>query len=87
MFLTEGHAAKYAALGLNILVAPCVSPWGYEHIQRWNPDAVDPNRSFKRDLPDECSSQEAANLVRLLLSCGVDKWACHVDLHEVGREY
>ena len=30
----------------NILVAPCVSPWGYERVQRWNANAVDPNRSF-----------------------------------------
>ena len=28
----------------NILVAPCVSPWGYETIQRWTTGAVDPNR-------------------------------------------
>ena len=30
----------------NIIVVPCVSPWGYETIQRWNAQAVDPNRSF-----------------------------------------
>ena len=24
----------------NILVAPCVSPWGYETVQRWNAAAV-----------------------------------------------
>ena len=33
----------------NILVAPCVSPWGYECIQRWTAKAVDPNRSFNPD--------------------------------------
>lgn len=82
LFLTGGHAAAYAAKGLNLLVAPCVSPWGYEHIQRWNPDAIDPNRSFKRDDPEGCGSQEAANLVRLLQSCDTAQWACHVDLHE-----
>ena len=82
LFLTAGHAVAYAAKGVNLLVVPCCSPWGYEHIQRWNPDAVDPNRSFKRDDPANCGSQEAANLVRLLQSCGVARWACHVDLHE-----
>ena len=83
LFLTGGHAAAFAAKGLNLLVVPCVSPWGYEHIQRWNPDAVDPNRSFQsRDDPSLCTSQEAANLVSLLQTCGVDRWACHVDLHE-----
>ena len=82
-FLTAGHAAAYEDKGLNLVVAPCVSPWGYEHIQRWNPAAVDPNRSFaSRHDAAECGSQEAANLVRLLNSCGVDQWACHVDLHE-----
>ena len=75
-------ALAYAAKGLNVVVAPCVSPWGYEHIQRWNPDAVDPNRSFKRGDAAACGSQEAAGLVRLLESCGVAQWACHVDLHE-----
>ena len=75
-------ALAYAARGLNVVVAPCVSPWGYEHIQRWNPDAVDPNRSFKRGDAAACGSQEAAGLVRLLESCGVAQWACHVDLHE-----
>ena len=70
LFLTGGHAAAYAAKGVNILVAPCVSPWGYEHIQRWNPEAGDPNRSFlSRDDAAACGSQEAANLARLLQSC------------------
>ena len=86
LFLTGGHAAAYAAKGVNILVAPCVSPWGYEHIQRWNPEAVDPNRSFlSRDDAAACGSQEAANLVRLLQSCDLGPggaWAAHVDLHE-----
>lgn len=38
-----GYAAK-----VNLVVAPCISPWGYERIQRWNAEAVDPNRSFRR---------------------------------------
>mgnify|MGYP000741713275 CR=1 FL=1 len=36
---------------VNLLVAPCVSPWAYERIQRWNFDALDPNRSFRADSP------------------------------------
>ena len=35
----------------NVLVVPCVSPWGYERIQRWNANAKDPNRAF---LPERC---------------------------------
>ena len=81
LFITSGAAESYSK-DFNILVAPCVSPWGYEHIQRWTPLAVDPNRSFKRDKPDECGSQEARAVVQLLQSCGVSKWCCHIDLHE-----
>ncbi|RCU49996.1 DUF2817 domain-containing protein [Corallincola holothuriorum] len=61
----------------NILVAPCVSPWGYETINRWNPDAVDPNRSFCADSP----SPEAAQLMAYVASLGVKIYA-HFDLHE-----
>lgn len=42
---------------VNVVVAPCVSPWGYEHIQRWNANADDPNRGFKKEVDrprDEC---------------------------------
>jgi hypothetical protein len=31
----------------NILVLPCVSPWGYETVQRWNYKAMDPVRKSK----------------------------------------
>ncbi len=46
----ETRAQNYCAW-FNIVVAPCVSPWGYETINRWNPIAVDPNRSFRGDSP------------------------------------
>ncbi len=62
---------------LNLLVAPCVSPWGYEVIHRWNPDAVDPNRSFVADGP----SPEANALMALVASFDVE-WLVHMDLHE-----
>ncbi|MBD1557171.1 M14 family metallocarboxypeptidase [Vibrio sp. S9_S30] len=61
----------------NIVVAPCVSPWGYETINRWNPNAVDPNRSFYDNSPAE----ESANLMSMVESLGVDIYA-HIDLHE-----
>jgi len=47
---------------VNLLVAPCVSPWAYERIQRWNFDAIDPNRSFREASP----AQESAALMRLV---------------------
>ena len=74
-FLRE-YAAEYRDR-FNLLVAPCVSPWGYEVINRWNPHCVDPNRSFIADSP----SQEAAALMRLVADTGVD-FIVHMDLHE-----
>ncbi|MEL7292582.1 MAG: M14 family metallocarboxypeptidase [Pseudomonadota bacterium] len=61
----------------NIVVAPCVSPWGYETINRWNPLALDPNRSFYTDSPAE----ESANLMALVASLD-GKILVHIDLHE-----
>ena len=62
---------------VNLVVAPCVSPWGYEVIHRWNPSALDPNRSFVEDSP----AQEAAALLRFVADLGVD-FLMHMDLHE-----
>lgn len=70
------RAADYADR-INLLVAPCVSPWGYEVINRWNPQAVDPNRSFVKDSP----SEEAAALMSLVASHDVE-FLVHMDLHE-----
>lgn len=72
----EQEAEKYAAQ-FNILVAPCVSPWGYEVINRWNPNAIDPNRSFITDSP----SEEAAQLMQLVAEQECD-FLVHMDLHE-----
>lgn len=62
---------------MNLLVAPCVSPWGYETVNRWNPNCVDPNRSFYADSP----SEEAAALLALVEKQGLD-FLVHMDLHE-----
>lgn len=76
----ETEALRYSE-HFNILVAPCISPWGYETINRWNPAAVDPNRSFKANSP----AQEAANIMayitKYVLSLGY-KLQAHIDLHE-----
>ncbi|WP_318479726.1 M14 family metallopeptidase [Photobacterium leiognathi] len=61
----------------NILVAPCVSPWGYETINRWNPNAVDPNRSFVPNSPAE----ESAALMQLVQDQKTS-FLAHIDLHE-----
>ncbi|MEJ1095115.1 MULTISPECIES: M14 family metallocarboxypeptidase [unclassified Pseudoxanthomonas] len=72
----EQRAADYAGKA-NLLVAPCVSPWAYERIHRWNPDAIDPNRSFREGSP----AQESAALIRLIAPVR-DKVVMHIDLHE-----
>lgn len=72
----DGHAAGYAGR-VNLLVAPCVSPWGYERVHRWNPDAIDPNRSFRDPSP----AQESAALMQLVAPLR-DRFLVHVDLHE-----
>jgi hypothetical protein len=61
----------------NIVSAPCVSPWGYESINRWNPAAIDPNRSFYANSP----SEEAAFLMAYLESNNF-QFVMHIDLHE-----
>ena len=72
----ERHAADYAGR-VNLLVAPCVSPWAYERIHRWNPAAVDPNRSFRADSP----APESAALMRLVAPLR-ECFLVHIDLHE-----
>ncbi|MCU0755038.1 MAG: M14 family metallocarboxypeptidase [Xanthomonadales bacterium] len=75
LFLRE-HAQAYAGR-VNLLVAPCVSPWAYAHIQRWNAHAVDPNRSFREPSP----AAEAAQLMALVAPLQ-GKIVLHIDLHE-----
>jgi hypothetical protein len=72
----EQHAASYEGK-VNLLIAPCVSPWAYERIHRWNAHAIDPNRSFREDSP----AQESAALLRLVAPLR-DRVRVHVDLHE-----
>ncbi len=72
----ERHAADYAGR-VNLIVAPCVSPWAYERVNRWNAGAVDPSRSFRDNRP----AQESAALMRLLAPLR-DRVGMHIDLHE-----
>ncbi len=70
------HARDYAGRA-NLLAVPCVSPWGYERIHRWNPDAIDPNRSFRADSPAGESAALWALAAPLRARC-----LMHIDLHE-----
>ncbi len=73
-------AQQYAAVfegQLNLLIAPCVSPWAYERIHRWNPHALDPNRNFVANSP--CGESKALwDLVQPLRG----QVLVHIDLHE-----
>lgn len=72
----EQHAAAYEGRA-NLVIAPCISPWAYERIHRWNPQAIDPNRSFREDSP----AGESAALLRLVAAFR-DQVLLHIDLHE-----
>ncbi len=72
----DREAMRYADR-VNLLVVPCVSPWAYERIHRWNAQAVDPNRSFREDSP----APESAALMRLVAPL-YGRFLLHVDLHE-----
>jgi hypothetical protein len=73
-FIRE-HFSHYSQ-SVNLLVLPCISPWGFETINRWNPLAVDPNRAFKA----QSESAEAAAVLALLKAYPTP--LVHVDLHE-----
>lgn len=74
LLFAEQHAEQYAEQ-FNFIIAPCVSPWGYEVINRWNPNAIDPNRSFYENSPAEESSALRALVNKLDI-------LVHFDLHE-----
>lgn len=89
LLFLQTKALEYSKT-FNIIVAPCVSPWGYEKIERWNHKAVDPNRSFNpkgevvegRSFNPEPATEESAALIAYLDGLGVKQWMCHIDLHE-----
>lgn len=72
----EQSLAHYTP-AFNFLVMPCISPWAFETINRWNPQAIDPNRSFISDSP----AQESA-LAMHYLATRDTAFLAHFDLHE-----
>jgi len=73
ILFAKEKAARYAQ-HFNVCILPCVSPWGYEHIERMNPHCQDPSREF-------FESQEAAQARTFVLAMGCS-WLFHVDCHE-----
>ena len=76
------YMAGSAALGVNVLVLPCVSPWGYEMIHRWTPEAVDPNRQFKPDAAPGCDEARFAMACIAAHVAKSQSLLLHMDLHE-----
>jgi hypothetical protein len=76
LLFLQRDAKEYAGR-IDLLVVPCASPWAYERIHRWNPDALDPNRNFRAGSP---AGESAAlwNLVQPLRG----RFLVHIDLHE-----
>lgn len=72
----ENAASSYSDK-VNVLVLPCISPWAYETINRWNPYAIDPNRSFYTEGP----ADEANLAMKCARDLGLDI-LMHIDLHE-----
>jgi hypothetical protein len=72
----DQHAHGWAGR-VNLLIVPCVSPWAYEHIHRWNFDAIDPNRHFRAGS----TVQECAALMQLVAPLR-GQFVAHIDLHE-----
>lgn len=71
------HEAHEYRDKFNFICAPCISPWGYETINRWNPQALDPNRSFYPDSP----SEECRFFLAAIDALNIKIFA-HFDLHE-----
>jgi Succinylglutamate desuccinylase / Aspartoacylase family len=72
----EKEAANYSS-AFNILCFPCISPWGYETINRWNQLAMDPNRSFY----EGSAAEESGNFMKAISALKPD-FLAHIDLHE-----
>jgi len=75
MFMSQ-KAQEYES-HFNFICAPCISPWGYETVNRWNPDAIDPNRNFFKNS----DAQECSKIYNALEDLDL-KFLAHIDLHE-----
>jgi hypothetical protein len=72
----QDYAGAYQGR-FNFICAPCISPWAYETINRWNPQAIDPNRSFHPQSPAAECRLFMASIDALKISI-----FAHFDLHE-----
>lgn len=92
LFLSQPTTITKYSKHFNICVIPCVSPWGYERIQRWTSKGTDPNRSFNpdgeivegRSFNPEAATEESTAIINFLKNemSHAKEWLCHIDLHE-----
>lgn len=79
------HQAEQYKDDFNFIVAPCLSPWAYETVNRWTTNAVDPNRSFYENSPSP-EAQLIMDFMSTFLKAhkGIDDRGllAHFDLHE-----
>ena len=75
LFLEE-HVLNYIEQ-FNFVVAPCISPWSYETINRLDPIMENPNREFK----ENGKAEESRLFMNYLSQLDVD-FQAHIDLHE-----
>jgi len=76
LLFMEKHVERYLK-DFNFFCAPCISPWAYETINRWNNLALDPNRSFYQNSPVEECRLFLEEMKRLNVN-----FLAHFDLHE-----
>ncbi|MFT6268878.1 MAG: hypothetical protein ACJAVV_001693 [Alphaproteobacteria bacterium] len=74
------HAPKYLSY-FNLIIVPCVSPWGYETVNRWTTNAVDPNRSFHANSQSP-EAQQIMDFVNGFITPTKQTLLAHFDLHE-----
>lgn len=80
LFISRDMEASQSR-GVNVLVLPCLSPWGYECVQRWNPLAIDPNRQFNAGNPGCVEAAQAMAVVAEHIAKSKNI-LMHVDCHE-----
>lgn len=76
LLFLEQHALNYTE-HFNFVVAPCISPWSYETVNRLDAVMENPNRNFK----DESRAEESSFLMKYLEKLGIE-FDAHIDLHE-----
>jgi hypothetical protein len=76
LLFMKNFSQKYSDK-FNFICTPCISPWAYETINRWNNLAIDPNRTFYPGSPAEECSLFLNAIAKLQI-----KLFAHFDLHE-----